>query len=198
MNLDIDSLRSSNKFLFNYQLETLLKRGCPKQIINELGGIKDYVFANTSPEPKGIPFIPVIPIEYLGIFGLTNLLKGDFIFSATDFPPRRTRKIRLAYIFDILTGQEMLGKMLQKEMEKKATEGNRSLLDIPDGLALCTHFPNILKKHAIECGEQNSCGFVPVIKLNAERPTLQTIGYIKDAQNYNYAVASCRRTEPWS
>lgn len=135
--------------LFDQQMETLVSRGCPVQIVEDFADQKDRVIAlalGLDSETE-IPFLPVIPLNYLGVAGLMSLIchnekKGcvsgelwvdkisNRIFTDLNFPRRPY------FIFGV---------------RKDADSGNRChLLNFDETVALCVHQASIFESNGTE------------------------------------------------
>jgi len=94
-------------------------------------------------------------------------------------------------IYDIETGEEMLGKS-PEQCEKEFKKQGRRGLNIYEGLAIIRKCPNILKKHYIDLvgsrHERNDG--VPDVYLNGDKPGLGSNGI--DSSLDEWGSASCR------
>jgi len=94
-------------------------------------------------------------------------------------------------IYDIETGEEMLGKS-PEQCEKEFKKQGRRGLNIYEGLAIIRKCPNILKKHYIDLvGSRYEQGDeVPNVYLLADEPRLSSDG-IGNSDD-EWGSASCR------
>jgi hypothetical protein len=134
-----------NKHEFKKQLEPL------KESINELEKVKK------EPQEGYVPFVIVVKSEWVDGLKAMQLVerKGKMGFSVMDlddikgFKPIEGIEIPgdMAYLLlDIDTGKETLN-ITPNEAIKTITNENRSPFTLEEGIALITHFPEILMKN---------------------------------------------------
>jgi len=185
--------------LFLKQLETLKSRGVPAAIIEVLSGQKDQVISiATSMDiaEKHLPFVPVIPKAYLGIYGLMPLVRhGDKVGGYTHLDPNLIKDVvetpkNPYYIFDVEDGKDLLGKS-PKDAEKMIKGDNRSPLTDAEGIALCVHKP-VLSEHYMDCTGSRYGGDdgVPFVYLNDGEPKLHWSSF--GNSDGRWGSASCR------
>lgn len=78
--------------LFYSQMETLKDRGCPQAILEVFQGKKDAVITKTiraNIDIDNIPFLPVIPKSYLGIYGLMPMVRNGKNIGLTCLDPNQ-------------------------------------------------------------------------------------------------------------
>jgi len=118
-------------------METLKSRGCPQAILEAFGNQRNAVLSKTAEMEilEGhIPFVPVIPRTYMGVYGLMPMVRnGDEVGYTYLDPKEITDKVETPkgpyFIYDVEDGKEMLGDS-PKKAEKLIKEQNRSC---PDG-----------------------------------------------------------------
>ncbi len=184
--------------LFDSQIETLKSRNCPQTILKTFQDKKSEVLSKATemkiPE-RNIPFIPVIPRSYLGIYGLMPMVKnGDKIGYTYLDPNKLTDNVEVPkspyYIYDVKDGKDMFDKS-PKKAEKLIKEQNRSCLTADEGIALCVH-SRVLSKHYVDCtgSRCRHLDGVPYIFLVSDEPRLDW--YDADSLNEKWGSASCR------
>ena len=115
---DLDSRRLMH--LFDSQIETLKSRSDALDTITEMlvkkkGAILSQALTLKVPYKEGLtPFIPVIPIGYLGIYGLADLVHYKKRHGYTYLEPRSVTNVvttptSLYYIFWVEDGREYAG-----------------------------------------------------------------------------------------
>lgn len=184
--------------LFDSQIETLKSRGCPQAILEAFGNQRDAVLSKAAEMeiPEGhIPFVPVIPRSYMGIYGLMPMVRnGDKVGYTYLDPNEMTDNMEVPkapyFIYDVEDGKDMLGKSPEKA-EKLIKEQNRSCLTADEGIAVCVH-KDVLSEHYVDC-TGSRCGRsdeVPVVYLRDGRPGLSW----SDADDSvdGWGSASCR------
>ena len=135
--------------LFESQLQLLRKRDCPELIIYSLKMRKNEVisWAKEISSPKGIiPFLPVIPFHYLGVYSQILMLRhnertGDVISSRvlkfiSDIADIVDTPKYPYYIFNVEDGSEILpgafdaARILDKRCRSPLTAAEGLMLDI--------------------------------------------------------------------
>lgn len=145
--------------LFDSQMETLELRGCPETILIKLRVSKDEVL-NKSKEMEisegHIPFIPVIPRSYMGIYGLMSMMTENgrkTAYTCLDDLSIIIDNVKTPkspyFIYDVECNNKAFVESPRK-MEKKFREMNRSGLTIDEGIALCTH-TDVLREYYVNC-----------------------------------------------
>jgi len=94
-------------------------------------------------------------------------------------------------IYDIETGEEMLGKS-PEQCEKEFKKQGRRGLNIYEGLAIIRKCPNILKKHYIDLvgSRYKQDVKVPHVYLLDDEPELSSLAF--DDSHDGWGSASCR------
>jgi hypothetical protein len=166
--------------LFDSQMETLKTRGCPQVILEAFQNKKNEVLEKAvvmEISEGNIPFVPVIPRIYLGIYGLMPMVRnGDKVGYTCLDPNEITNKVETPkgpyFIYDVENGKDMLGKPPEKA-EKLIKEQNRSCLTADEGIALCIH-TNVLPEHYVDCtgSRYGRAGRVPGVYLDGFGPEL--------------------------
>ena len=141
--------------LFDKQIQTLKDRGCPEQIIELLTEQKRPVVFKASEmafEKGHIPFLPVIPRPYRGLYDLVamvwnkdkqgcNHLNPVVIIDTIDTPTRPY------YIYDVEDGEATLKKS-SETAEKVFKKQSRFPLTVDEVIALCIH-TDVLSRHTV-------------------------------------------------
>ncbi len=143
--------------LFDSQMETLKSRGCPQAILEAFQNQRDAVLSKAAEMEiyEGhIPFVPVIPRIYMGVYGLMPMVRNGEKVGYTYLDPNEiTDQVETPknpyFIYDVEDGKDMLGKSPEKS-EKIITEQKRSCLTADEGIAVCTH-TNVLSEHYVDC-----------------------------------------------
>jgi hypothetical protein len=143
--------------LFDSQMETLKSRGCPQAILEAFQDKKSEVLGKAAEMEIGeghIPFIPVIPRAYLGIYGLMPMVRhGDKAGYTYLDPNEITDNVKTPkgpyFIYDVEDGRDMLGKSPEKA-EKLIKNQGRSCLTADEGVALCAQ-TSVLSEHYVDC-----------------------------------------------
>ena len=165
--------KKSLTILFQKQMETLKSRGCHFEIINVFKKLQEAVISiavEMEIPTENIPFLPVIPKDYLGIYGLASLLKKEGgEINITIIPNEIVNDVEipkgLYFIFNVEVGKKMLNK--KPELAKELVEiQNFSCLTIEEGIALGIHGEHLFE-HWLDCtGSRIGNHGVPGISLN--------------------------------
>jgi hypothetical protein len=184
--------------LFDSQKETLKSRGCPQAILEAFGNQRDAVLSKAAEMkiPEGhIPFVPVIPRTYMGVYGLMLMVRnGDKVGCTRLDPNKITDNVetpkRPYFIYDVEDGKECLGES-PEEAEALIKEHNRSCLTVEEGIALCVH-SKVLSENYVDCtgSRAGRAGEVPDVYLDGDRPWLSSCGV--DRSGGRWGSASCR------
>jgi hypothetical protein len=184
--------------LFDSQMETLKSRGCPQAILEAFQDKKSEVLGKAAEMEIGeghIPFIPVIPRAYLGIYGLMPIVRhGDKAGYTYLDPNEITDNVKTPkgpyFIYDVEDGRDMLGKSPEKA-EKLIKNQGRSCLTADEGVALCAH-TSVLSEHYVDCtgSRYGRADLVPVVYLDGGGPWL--VWYYADYSDGRWVSASCR------
>jgi hypothetical protein len=184
--------------LFDSQMETLQKRNCPEAIVQKLLEKKDKMLT-MSAEMEGvqehnIPFVPVIPRSYLGIYGLMSMINDDkkhhpHLIEPKDLTDSVNTPDEPYFIFNVSEGKDTTSKS-PEEGEKMVKDQNRSCLTIDEGIALCVH-SNVLSRYYVFCSGSRYVlsGKVPIVCLDRELPKVYWCGL--GEPNSGSGTASC-------
>lgn len=200
--------------LFEKQLYVLAACRCPKEIISGFYGMKHEIvkIASEIDFPKRddfqeiIPFLPVIPLSYLGIYGLASMLSYSISLnnSATLMKNRVEIPNRLYYVFGVrkekcfegdVRTPESLRNMTFNERTKENMFGE-SCLTYEEGCALLMHNPGRIKK--IYCGETwtkvvNEEDWPIEIEINDTYKSVTIGGTRTDNKRYGYSTPTCTK-----
>ena len=123
--------------LFDKQLSELKKGGCPKAILQVLADnaekVLNFAISTVPISTDHFPFVPVIPREFIGIYGQMNFLNpqyannGALRLNPGSIKEDSPRLQVVHYIFDI------------------NVDGNAKDLNLDAGLAFAFHNPEIKK-----------------------------------------------------
>jgi hypothetical protein len=193
-----DRKRSLGK-LFDSHMETLEFRGCPKVIIDEIFQNKrDEVLSKAVAMeiPEGhIPFMPVIPRSYLGIYGLMPMVRNGDKVGFTHLDPngitdsKETPKYPY-FIYDVEDGTDTLGKT--PECAEQLIKAQNRLCHIPDeDIALCVHTDVLSRHHLWSTGSRyRHADYVPNVYLFDGKPRLHC--RYRYGSGSGWGSASCR------
>jgi len=184
--------------LFDSQMETLKSRGCPQAILEAFQNLRDAVLSKAAEMeiPKGhIPFVPVIPRIYMGVYGLMPMVRNGEKVGYTYLDPNEiTDQVETPknpyFIYDVENGKDMLGKSPEKA-EKLITEQKRSCLTDDEGIAVCIH-TNVLSEHYVDCtgSRYKRVDRVPIVYLGGGGPRLDWVSFGHSSDGWG--SASCR------
>lgn len=184
--------------LFNSQMETLKSRGCPQAILEAFQNKKSEVLAKAAEMeiPEGhIPFVPVIPRSYLGVYGLMPMVRNNEKTGYTRLNPNEIIDNEnvpktLYFIYDVEDGKDTLGKA-PKDAEKIIKKQNR-LCHIPEeDIAVCIHTNVLLNHNLWSAGSRyGSAREVPRVYLRGDEPKLDWF-YVAGSF-VGWGSASCR------
>lgn len=145
--------------LFDCQIKTLQQRGCNENILTFLAYKRDDVVERCHLSPFAqdrIPFIVVIPRPMMSIGGLISMVRHNSTFGYTHLideaivPHGEDREPWVPYvIYDIDLGSSLRDIFPFEATKRIGTEG-RHLLNVDEGIALCTH-TSLLTKQRINC-----------------------------------------------
>jgi len=171
--------RSELENLFDTQIATLKERGVPEQIVEMCQNQRSSVLAKASEtafKEGRIPFLPVIPRDFLSIYsqmvlvkigGKTgvNYLKPSLVTNVVKTPDEPY------YIFDIEDGEAMLDKAPKDAKKFIKKQGRRGLIEV-EVISLCVH-TNVLSRHFVDAtGSRCRRGRVPCLGLCGATPRL--------------------------
>jgi len=194
------TLERKNGFakLLDSQMETLKSLGCPQAIMKAFNNQRDTVLSKAAEMeiPEGhIPFVPVIPRTYMGVYGLIPMVRnGDKVGYTYLNPNEITDNVETPkepyFIYDAEDGKAMLGKSPEKA-EKLIKKQNRSCLTADEGIAVCVH-TKVLSEHYVDCPGSRCrlAGLVPFVCLGDGEPRLDWDGFGNSFDGWG--SASCR------
>ncbi len=142
--------------LYNSQIETLRSRGCPESVIGYLNASKHDLLLRASyvDIPEGnIPFIPVIPRSFVGIYSLMPMIqsgdtKGSVNIMLPDEICDNKKSWRQPYFMcNVNIGDEFVGKSLE-DVECTLSSSGGYALTVDEIIALCIH-TNIAEKRDV-------------------------------------------------
>jgi hypothetical protein len=177
----LDTLKNELTEKFLSQIETLKKTGCPTNIIkileSKLAEVVDKAAGMEFPEVK-IPFLPIIPKSFLGLYGLINMVEYNGKRGETHLDPmliinKTDTPVKPYFIYGVADGEGTINSTLN-HATKFVERQDRKPLTSDEGIALCLH-TKVLDSHAIYClnssydGQKNS---IIQISIKANRPLL--------------------------
>jgi hypothetical protein len=184
--------------LFDSQMETLKSRNCPLAILEAFQNKKSEVLSKAAEMeiPEGnIPFIPVIPRSYLGIYGLMPMVRNGEKVGYTYLDPNEMTDNEEVpknpyYIYDVEPGKVTLGKS-PEDAEKIIKKQNRLRHITDEDIAVCVH-TNVLSDHYLwSTGSRyEHSGRVPLVYLCDDGPELRW--GLADRSFGRWGSASCR------
>lgn len=185
--------------LFDSQMETLKSRGCPRTILDTFQNKRDEVLSKATemeiPQDH-IPFVPVIPRTYMGVYGLMHMVRNGEKVGVTHLVPKEiTDKVKTPkgpyFIYDVEDGKDMLLGRSPKKAEKLIKKQNRSCLTVDEGIAMCVH-SNVLTVHYVDCTGSRylRARCAPNVYLYDGLPKLDW-SYLGDSAD-RWGSASCR------
>ncbi len=185
--------------LFDNQMETLKSWNCPQAILEAFQNKKSEVLSKAAEMevPEGnIPFVPVIPRSYMGIYGLMPMVRNDDKMGYTYLDPNEITDNEEEipknpyYIYDVEPGKATLGKS-PEDAEKIIKKQNRLRHITDEDIAVCVH-TNVLSDHHLwSTGSRyRLSGLVPSVFLDDGGPELDC----DDAGHSDgrWGSASCR------
>lgn len=189
--------RNRLRKLFDSQMETLKSRGCPQEILEVFQKQKSEVLNKASENKieitEHIPFLPVIPHSYIGIYGLMSMVRNDEKVGYICLNPNEITDLVKApknpyFIYDVENGEDTLKYSLDNA-DKFVKEQNRSCLIADECIAMCIH-TNVLFKHHVYTNSRYENGNKIIdICLKNKRPMLDW-----SSTNYSdakWGFASC-------
>lgn len=182
--------------LFDRQIETLKSRGdalgtITEMLVKKKGVVLSQALNLKIPYKEGLtPFIPVIPIGYLGIYGLADLVHYKKKHGYTYLEPRNVTNVvttptSLYYIFWVEDGREYAG--IKKGA--RAVTANGSWLTLSETLALGTH-TDVLPSHNVDAPGSRYGDNIPGLCLFNGSPRISSspLSSLRDG----WKPASCR------
>lgn len=139
--------------LFDNELKTLQSRGCPQAILTIFQNNKSEVLerAVVMDIPDGnIPFVPVIPRSYMGIYALMPMVRNGEKVGYTSLAPYEIIDNEKCpkepyYIYNVEPGKATFGKT-PEEAEKIIKGQNRLCHVLEEDIAVCVH-TDVLSYH---------------------------------------------------
>ena len=165
--------------LFESQLEKLKALGTPQAILEAFGNKKDEVVSKAAEmaiAEGNIPFLPVIPRSYLGIYALMPMVKHENRVGYTYLDPNELTDVvetpkNPYYAFDVENGKAMLSKS-PMDAEKIIKSQKRSCLTADEVIAVGIH-NEVLSDHNMDAtGSRSESDGVPRLCLSVGRPRL--------------------------
>jgi len=150
--------------LFDQQVETLRKNGLPDYVISEFRYLRKDTVETASRmrfQEGSLPFVPVVPRSYFGIYGLARFMRGDAAIEKIGIETKMFKDLddsgnnHLYYIFDIASSDETLHLAPQQGREIIKKQG-RFGLSLAEAYGYATH-SNIISKQGIYAIE-SLCG----------------------------------------
>jgi len=144
--------------LFDAQQEILKIRGCPEEILQMFNEKRNKVLEKASVMhffQEHIPFIPIIPRSFMGIYGLMSMVHREEVGTAGGhLDPNETLtdvsvSENLYFIYGIENGSKTIGKAVGVANHSIETTGRLSLTT-EEGLSLCI-MTNVLDSHSVNC-----------------------------------------------
>lgn len=159
-----DEYKRSLLKLFDEQMNRLRQVETPKGILEEFQNQRERVLSRAMLHKQllagRIPFLPVIPRSYLGIYGLTNLLKQDGVAAENILEPNEVYDLMPArkmtyFIYDVEDGEftknlapfEADYRLANMHEDREVVCGRYSLT-LDEAIALALH-TSVLKRHAV-------------------------------------------------
>ncbi len=184
--------------LFDSQMETLKARGCPQAILEAFGNQRDAVLSKAAKmeiSEGHIPFVPVIPRTYLGVYELMSMVRdgGNVGYTYLD-SNKITNNVEtpkgLYFIYDVEDGKDMLGKSPEKA-EALIKKQKRTCLTADEGIALCVH-TNVLSEHHVDCtgSRYGRAADVPDVYRDGDGPEFNCHHFLSSLGRWG--SASCR------
>lgn len=142
--------------LFDQQINTLLEKIGPSEIIDKLCHKREETLKRAQEKNSSIPFLPVIPQEVMEIQQTLKMININGIKAETDLYLRAImNKVETPeepyFIFDIITAENKeKNKISPQESEIIIERKGRSCLTTEECIALCVH-TNTLWQHNIDC-----------------------------------------------
>ncbi len=194
----LEKRRNELEKLFDSQMETLKLRDCPSAILEAFQDKRDEVLSTTIEMeiPKGnIPFIPVIPSSYVGIYTLMSMVRNKEKVGYTYLDPNEIINNEETpknpyFIYDVEPGKETLGKSVEKAQE--FIKKQNRLCHIPDeDIAVCIHTDTLSDHHLWSTGSRvRQDDEVPFVYLDRGEPRLNWTS-IDDSDVSRWGFASC-------
>jgi hypothetical protein len=126
-------------------------------IINSFMGMKEEVVSRAvkmNIEKDCIPFVPILPISYFGIYGLLNLIDGCTYYDIEDFNVNLTHS--LYFLYNVGLGKDFefsrVDLISQANVVKEfiVKESKKNPLNVFEAISLC-FFTDILSTRSVIC-----------------------------------------------
>lgn len=153
-------IKAKYEELFDQQLTCLSFLDIPYEIVRALSGKKDSVISKVSTldiAEDNLPFLPVIPIQYIGLYGLMSITKGLGLRGHTDLNPNSIKDVveidiprQPYYMIDVGDRKHTFGKS-SAEATNIIKGNHRSPLTIQEVIAFCILSPEELHKQNLYC-----------------------------------------------
>jgi len=166
--------------ILSSQLKTLEQNDCPKEYINALWEKRGYIFTEASKamdyhswKENIVPFLPVIPTNYLSVPSLFKMLRNGKSITETGCSISLIRRMECNdlkkeegvesepyFIFGVSDGSEKMG-VSQTWQDGSGLNKYQRYLFIEEVISLCLHTP-VLQRHNIisiyTTWKGNGCG----------------------------------------
>ncbi|HBP01228.1 MAG: hypothetical protein UY41_C0050G0003 [Candidatus Moranbacteria bacterium GW2011_GWE1_49_15] len=186
--------------LFESQIKTLERLGCPKEIVDNFQRKKDKVLNEAfemSIDEGHIPFLPVIPKSYMGLYALMPMVrKGEYAGFMTYNPNRLINTVKVSedpyFALDVENGNALLNIPV-KDARKKIKSQKRFPLTAEEVVSLGI-FTEILSSHNVQalgsCYDCEGGLLVPTLVMHwNSRPLLDF--YDPGATSNSWGAGSC-------
>lgn len=185
--------------LFDEQLQCLRGLECPAAIIEGFRRRKGDTLLKAAKmvfSDGNIPFLPVIPRSYIGIYALMPMVRnaqqrGYFQFEPYELVDIIKTPLYPYYIFDVEDGEGMLG-MSTKDSETEINFQKRSCLTIDEIVALCMHVEILSDHGVVSAGSRYGIDHVPELHLSVKGPELGWGRYCNPNDSMGTPSCSCR------
>lgn len=137
--------------LFDQQIATLSRRGCPRRVIEKLLFEKNNVVIASGSSESYIPFIPVIPQRYLTVYSQMDMLRNDGARGQTrlnlsDFEDLGITPEEPYYIYGVDKGDtntilrtDSSINEIEREIERSIINQGRCPLTIVEAISVALH-----------------------------------------------------------
>lgn len=183
--------------LFDNQIAKLEELGCPKAILEAFENRKDEVIAVALEMAIGegnIPFLPIIPKSYMGIYALMQMVRHEDMIGFTNLDPSDMSDVvetpkKPYFIFDVEDGRVMLDKSPKDAAEIIGKKGRFVLID-SEVIAIAVH-TEVLLHHYVEAAgtRYDSDNYNPNLCLTNYGADLNYGGFSRSADRFG--AASC-------
>lgn len=166
-----EQVKKAHKKLFDQQVKTLIKNSYPQaadmtedQFLEYIKPLREKISKIAKVENGYIPFLIVIPKQFVSIskqMSLVKLYDKSGLIELDHNTLQNARRVKILntpyLIFDVEDGalrQNISPKTCRRQFAKEGRYG----LTVEEGIALVTHFPQILENHFIDLPGSH-CGF---------------------------------------